>query len=81
MSEGVIQMAAARQRSPDSLTLRWARLTARRTLLKMIRFIIGLMGLPEFPDNGQPAIRQAAIGRAVGAAVRAHVLPIGLRPR
>ncbi len=51
-----------------------------RAILDMDGFVIQLMTLPAFPDNRQPAIRQASIGMADGPRMFAHLVPVSRRP-
>lgn len=49
-------------------------------LLQVPSFIVELMGLPEFPDDAQPAIGQAAVGVALGMTTCAGLSEIGGGP-
>src|SRR3989304_2512558 len=54
--------------------------TATRTLLQVIGFVIRLPGLPQFPDDRQPAIGQDPRSVGVRVAVRPDLPPVGAGP-
>lgn len=51
-----------------------------RALFQVVRFVIRLMGLPQFPRNREPAIRKTPIGVTIGLAMRTPLLKVGIRP-
>lgn len=49
-------------------------------LLQVIGFIVDLLGLPQLPDDAEPAIGQTAVGMTLGHTASQALAEVGHRP-